>query len=79
MKYPNDFKVFEGKRLSSEEINDLIQETLEDAQEVEPSEFDTLLASSSTGDIKVEIEEFGYIAVWQLMANYWPQKIEEGE
>ena len=79
MKYPNDFKIFDGKRLSSEEINDLVQETLELAKEAEPNEFDPMLASTTTGDIKVEVEEFGYIMVWQQIANYWPQKIEEGE
>ncbi len=68
MKYPKDFKVFNGKRLSSWEINRLVQETLAAARRA--SSNSEPLASISTGDIMIEVNEFGYVVVWQQIAEH---------
>jgi hypothetical protein len=74
MKYPDDFKLFDGKRLSSAEINELIQQTVKMSKEVKLSDLTPFLAGSHMGDIKIEVEEYGHIIVWQQIASYWEEK-----
>lgn len=58
IKYPDDFAPFEGKALSSDEINDLIK----DAKKHE--------GGLETGDTRIEIDDDGNITVYQNRAFY---------
>ena len=55
--YPNDFKPFKGKRLSIEEIDNLVLHAEESME-----------GSVATGDILVESNE-GSITVYQIIAQ----------
>jgi hypothetical protein len=59
MKYPQDFKVFNGKALSSEEIDSLVHAALRIESDL-----------CATGDILVDIDEGKNITIWQQKAYY---------
>lgn len=61
IKYPDDFKKFKGKELTDEEINNLLQEKIEGEG-----------TSIRLGDTMIVEGEFGYIGVWELVADYFP-------
>jgi len=74
VKYPDDLKPFNGKELSDDEISELVQETTGASKEAEPDEYSSFLASIRTGNIKVEVEEFGHIIVWKQIASVWARE-----
>jgi hypothetical protein len=57
MKYPDDFKLFEGKALDSDEINELLQQGLAEKRE-----------SIAIGDTMIEVDEGNNITIWQQRA-----------
>jgi len=71
MKYPDDFSTFKGRRLSTEEIDSLVQEAWENYGHDQASEFDDFLGGVRTGDTKIEIEEHGHIIIWKQVADIW--------
>ena len=62
MIYPKDFTPFEGKALSSKEINTLLQKGLVARGKDEAH-------TVATGDTMIEIDEEGNVLVWQLRAE----------